>query len=87
MLIGIATRSRSLSNSLALPAGLRASRLADLEFRSLYNDYMNKTTNAMARLERGAHTWNVITPSGIRYFRKKQIAEDLIRCLEKKEKK
>lgn len=48
---------------------------------------MNKTTNAKIRLEKSAHTWNVITPSGTRYFRKKEIAEDLIRCLEKKEKK
>ncbi len=48
---------------------------------------MNTLTNNQIRLERGTHTWNVITSSGVRYFRKKEIAEDLIKCIEKDKKK
>jgi len=48
---------------------------------------MTTTTKQQIRIERSIHTWNVITPSGVRYFRKKEIAEDLVRCIEKQNKK
>jgi len=46
---------------------------------------MDKTTNSKYKLERGSFAWNVVTPTGIRYFKKRNIAEDCIKYLEMRE--
>jgi hypothetical protein len=48
---------------------------------------METTTKNSFRLERGSFAWNVVTPTGVRYFKKKSIAEDCIKYLEDKQKK
>jgi hypothetical protein len=48
---------------------------------------MDKTTNSNFKLKRGSFAWNVVTPTGVRYFRKRSIAEDCIKDLEKREQK
>ena len=47
---------------------------------------METTTNSF-RLERGSFAWNVVTPTGVRYFKKRNVAEDCIKFLEEKQKK
>ena len=48
---------------------------------------MKTTTNNSFKLERGTFAWNVVTPTGVRYFKKKSIAKDCIKFLEDKQKK
>ena len=48
---------------------------------------METTTNYSFKLERGSFAWNVVTPTGVRYFKQREIAEDCIRFLEEKQKK
>jgi|694.fasta_scaffold06643_6 hypothetical protein len=46
-----------------------------------------ETTTKNFKLERGSFAWNVVTPTGVRYFKQREIAEDCIRFLEEKQKK